>query len=226
MKPRRPHPGRIATAAALLLAVSALSTGCLQLSGDTWMIRSAATPEGWPAPTPVGEVVVQDYPAHRAAVVTERDLADEDSDGMFMELFRHIRRNDIAMTAPVEMTYDDPTSESPRVDSMTFLYRSAGIGRVGADGKVSVRDVESRTFASLGVRGGYTERRFRRSVELLETWLAENGAEWESAGPPRYLGYNSPFVPPFMRFGEVQVPVRPAGARDLSDGESLSLSTR
>ncbi len=172
------------------------------------MIRSAATPEGWPELTPVGSVEVKRYPSHRAAWVTEASLPSEGTRSMFMELFEHIKRNDIAMTAPVEMAYDDAGSAAPRMSSMAFLYRSQELGQLGEEGAVSVRDVEPRTFASVGVRGGYDAETFLEGLSTLEVWLAANQDEWEVVGPPRYLGYNGPFVPTPVRFGEVQVPVR------------------
>ena len=43
-------------------------------------------------------------------------------------------------------------------------------------------------------------------LDTLETWLAGH-PEWTAAGPPRMLGYNSPFVPWFLKYAEVQLPV-------------------
>jgi hypothetical protein len=57
---------------------------------------------------------------------------------------------------------------------------------------------------SIGVRGGYTQDRFNTQLKTLDVWLDEHGSEWQPSGQPRYLGYNSPFIPSFMRYGEVQ----------------------
>ena len=35
----------------------------------------------------------------------------------------------------------------------------------------------------------------------------ERSASTRVVGPPRYLAHNSPFVPGFLKFGEVQLPV-------------------
>ena len=64
------------------------------------MISEAKLPEGFPGPGPVGEVITKTYPAHRLARVRS---GGPGNDGSFMKLFRHIERNEIAMTAPVEM---------------------------------------------------------------------------------------------------------------------------
>lgn len=184
----------------------ATAAGCLRVSNGTWYFRSAATPEGWPALTPVGVVEVKDYPAYRAASVEQAAIDEQGMDPMFMTLFRHIDDNRIAMTAPVAMEYE-PAGAAPRMASMAFLYRDGGIGAPGRDGAVSVQDLPPRTFASVGVRGDYTSTRYAKGLRLVEAWLADS-AEWTADGPPRYLGYNSPFVPAFWRYGEVQIPVR------------------
>lgn len=124
---------------------------------------------------------------------------------MFSTLFDHIKREDIAMTAPVDMGYED-SGDDPRMLSMAFLYRSTDLGTVGEDGVVRVADLEARTFASVGVRGDYTDANFREGLAILQEWLNDS-AEWRADGPPRYLGYNGPFVFAAARYGEVQVPV-------------------
>jgi hypothetical protein len=207
-------------------------------------VREAPLPDGWPTLTPVGEVEVKDYPATRAAIVTQTPLPDSDPeasdttaaenpdamtatdqnpaddtpqrdmDSMFMTLFKHIKSNEIAMTAPVDMGYReaDPTQPDaePAQVSMAFLYRHTGLGTAGPDGEVTVTDAPARTYASIGVRGKYTDERFAEHLKTLDAWLAEYADTWAPDGPPRYLGYNSPFIPGFMRYGEVQRPVKPA----------------
>jgi hypothetical protein len=137
---------------------------------------------------------------------------------MFRELFQHIKKNQIGMTAPVVMGDDEPGDEEPRMALMAFVYRNPDQGRLGGDGVVTVRDFGSQIVASIGMRGSYTSAQFRKHFDKLKTWLAEHTDEWQAAGPPRLLGYNSPFVPAFMRYGEVQVPVRPAGEQEQPTG--------
>lgn len=175
------------------------------------MISEARLPEGFPGPGPVGEVVVKTYPAHRLARVRS---GDRGNDGSFMKLFRHIERNEIAMTAPVEMEMavrEDGTVEATTT-SMAFLYGSAETGAAGpdpADPNVVVEDVPGITVVSLGVRGSYREARFAEFTGKLEAWLAEH-PEWIAAGPPRTLAYNSPFVPGVLKYAEVQIPLAAA----------------
>jgi len=196
-----------ALAAVLLLCAAALA-GCVTRSGGAWAFRSAPTPEGWPELTPVGEVGVREYPAVRAAHVAVEDLPERGRGPMFLELFRHIDENDISMTAPVEMGYQEGDG-GPVMASMSFLYRARDVGATGADGPVAVRDLEPRRYASVGVRGDYSPGTFERGLEQLHAWLADDACAWRAVGPPRFLGYNGPFTLPFLRYGEVQIPVEP-----------------
>ncbi len=199
----------------IVAAGAAFLTGCVHRSGGEWMIDSAARPEGWPDITPVNEVEVKSYPTTRAASVT-REAAGGGTGPMFNELFNHIKRNDIAMTAPVDMGYA-PASDTagagdaaePQLNSMTFLYRTTDLGEPGPDGAVLVRDLPSTTYATTGLRGSYSTRNYERALERLRSWL-DAQSEWAPAGEPRYLGYNGPFTAPFLKYAEVQIPVRPA----------------
>lgn len=174
------------------------------------MISEAKLPEGFPGPGPVGEVVTKTYPAHRLA----RVRSGGGNDGSFMRLFRHIERNEIKMTAPVEMEMEvaEGGQASPTTASMAFLYGSADTGTPGpdpADPNVVVEDVAEMNVVSLGVRGSYREDRFVEFIAKLEAWLRSH-PEWVAAGPPRTLAYNSPFVPGVLKYAEVQIPIAPA----------------
>lgn len=176
------------------------------------MVSEAKLPAGFPPPGPVGEVIVKTYPAHRLARTTTESGGDN---GMFMRLFRHIERNDIAMTAPVTMGWSGEPARRRGPESMAFLYETPDLGEAGrdpADAAVVVEDVPEATVASIGLRGSYGEATFRKGTERLDAWLAEH-PEWQAAGPPRMLAYNSPFVPGFLKYAEVQQPLQPAPAR-------------
>ncbi|MCH2144915.1 MAG: heme-binding protein [Phycisphaerales bacterium] len=175
---------------------------CVRTSGGTWYFDSAPLPEGWPELTPVGEVEIREYPTYRAAVVSEKD-GRSGTTPMFRSLFQHISSNDIPMTSPVDMTYDEDDS---RMTGMAFLYRTPDLGPVGADGVVRVEDVQPQAYASTGMRGSYSDAHHAEGLARVQAWLAAQ-SKWKADGPSRYLGYNSPFVPWFWRYGEVQVPV-------------------
>lgn len=116
------------------------------------------------------------------------------------------------MTAPVTMDWAGEPAERGGPESMAFLYAEPDLGQAGpdpADAGVVVEDVPEATVASIGLRGGYGEKTFRKGSEELEAWLAAH-PEWEPAGAPRMLAYNSPFVPGFLKYAEIQRPIRPA----------------
>lgn len=183
--------------------------GCVRVSDGTWIVREAAVPEGWPEVTPVGKIMVKSYPLYREAVVADADLQSRGMDSMFRTLFGHIKSNDIAMTAPVDMTFEpsDDADAASYMSTMAFLYRRPSQGSAGPEGAVEVRDLSPQTFVSVGVRGDYSTKRFDRHLPMLTSWLESNGSAWRRSGSPRYLGYNGPFTLPFMRYGEVQIPI-------------------
>ena len=194
--------------------------GCVRTSGGTWYFDEAPLPDGWPELTPVDSVEIREYPAYREAVVGEKD-AGSGQGPMFGPLFNHISSNDIPMTAPVAMTYDssgDDAGGDDRMTSMAFLYKTPDYGPLGTDGIVRIEDVAPQAYASTGVRGSYSDRHFEDGLDRIAAWLADQ-SEWKADGSPRYLGYNSPFVPWFWRYGEVQVPVAPRNVTDAAAGD-------
>ncbi len=173
-----------------------------------FMIGEARLPDGFPPPGPVDEVIIKQYPKCRAAVV-QATAVEGGENKMFGSLFKHIKSNQIAMSTPVDLTWSDPddSDHAPRETAMAFIYGDPTIGKPGPDGLVQVVDLPARTMLSFGVRGSYSQKNFVAGIKQLKSWLAMHANEYRVAGPPRYLGYNSPFVPWFMKFGEVQLPI-------------------
>ena len=167
-------------------------------SDEFTMIKEAEMPQGFPEPTPVGAIEVKQYPAYRRATATGM--------GQFWTLFRHIKQNDIQMTAPVEMEYGAPESGDARRAAMSFLYERPDQGAAGTQGRVEVVDVEATTVVSIGCRGQQTAAAVDEARGRLLKWLDENDT-YAPTGPLRVMGYNSPFVPREKNFFEVQIPV-------------------
>ena len=152
-------------------------------------------PEGWPAPGPFDQVARKKYPAYRAAFT-----ADERPNGGFWTLFKHIERNNIPMTAPVEMKLDAEDAKAAKMERMAFLYQSTAVGKTGADGEeVEVRDVPAAEALSYAWQGPRSKAAAARAA--LETELAKQGLKAKSW---RLLGYNSPFVPRSRQTHELQ----------------------
>ena len=181
-----------------------------------FMFKEAKLPRGFPPPGPVGQIIVKDYPAYRLARVRSgKEGVSGGPNAMFNPLFNHIKRNDIPMTAPVEISYPNrphvaDEKDRAHAESMAFLYGDPAWGKLGADDadhRVVVEDVPAMKVVSIGVRGSYTDAHFSRALSRLIEWIQARSNEFQVVGPPRYLGYNSPFVLGFLRYGEVQLPI-------------------
>lgn len=166
-------------------------------------VLEADLPVGFPAPTPVQEIELKLYPEYRSAVA---NMGMTGSNGAFWKLFMHITNNDIPMTAPVEMTYEE-RGKGMRESKMAFLYGDPKLGAPGAKGFVVVSDQESNWVVSLGCRGRESGARTVEARDVLLEWI-EQRPELEVSGKVRVMGYNSPAVRGSKRYFEVQIPVR------------------
>ncbi|MEC8114552.1 MAG: heme-binding protein [Planctomycetota bacterium] len=189
------------------LAVTALAAcilspaACVRLENGTLFMSEAQRPEGWPEITPVGKVELKERPAFRVAVAE----ASSESGGegrLFGTLFRHIQDREIPMTAPVTMT----RSSEGQMESMGFLYANLDVGSVGAAGGAEVQDRPSATVVSTGLRGGYGVKSYANGLARLQEYL-EVRRHLRPIGEPVYMGYNSPFVPGFLKYAELQIEV-------------------
>lgn len=165
----------------------------------------ASLPAGFPAPTAVGDLELKEYPPYRLA---RTDMRSRVQVTPFFQLFAHIKKHDIAMTAPVEIAYGDTRKGPSRESSMAFLYAHTELGATGQDGAVEVLDMPAMQVVSIGMRGERTDRRVADAREVLESWIATQPLV--ATGELRVLGYNSPVVPASARYFEVQIPVAAA----------------
>lgn len=201
----------VATDAAAAAAAPSSQPATKPARQNDWVASpSADLPAGFPAPGPLGQIIIKQYPAYREAIV-HAGTPSADADGMFFPLFNHIQRNNIPMSSPVEMSYSATTQPGQKPQSMAFVYPAPTTGTIGPDVKdaaVAVVDIPAMTVVSVAVRGSYNAKHFQTAYAQLQAWLKDHAADYQAAGQPRYLAYNSPFVLPFLRVGEVQIPVR------------------
>ena len=188
---------------------TALSKAAPDASTQAWNIRyafdrilenerfepliEAPLPARFPGPGPLGQVVVKQYPKYRAARA--------EGGNSFWTLFQHIKKNDVQMTTPVEMTMNDEMRE---ID-MAFLYEGPEQGASGSAGMVQVLDLEPVTVLSIGLRG----RQSRDTTTMARDWIQSymTREKWCKAGSWRTFGYNSPMVGASRSFWELQIPV-------------------
>jgi hypothetical protein len=94
----------------LLLPVGILAV--VAIAFFAYSATAAPLPEGFPPPTPEGQIEVKQYPAYRSATVRYSGELSMAANRAFDPLYRHISSNNISMTAPVETRYPVNTLEA------------------------------------------------------------------------------------------------------------------
>ena len=159
-------------------------------------VDEAPLPAGWPDPGPYDRVTEKNYPSYRAAFTDGKGQTSA-----FWTLFLHIKKNDIPMTAPVEMPM---VEKDGRLDEsgMGFLYQNGKVEPKERDGaKVEIRDVPAARVLSYAWQGPDSKKNVAHAREQLEAELARRDLE-ESGF--RLLGYNGPGTPRGKRTWELQ----------------------
>ena len=183
----------------LCFAVAALSScsTVAEKNSKPAYIAEAPLPQGWPTPGPYDQVSEKSYPAYRAAFTTQKgeNLA-------FWRLFSHIKKNEIPMTAPVEMAVESTPGKPVEKSSMAFLYQNQSVGTVGPSGEtIEVRDVLASQALSYTWQGTDSEKNLTRARNALDSALAAKNLKPTSY---RLLGYNGPGTPRAKRTWELQ----------------------
>ena len=165
---------------------------------------------------------IRDYTPHVVAeTVVEGNLEDAGSKA-FSRLFDYISGNNrshnkIAMTAPVsqELSSEKIKMTSPvgqqRVEGgwvVSFtMPASQTIESLPApeDQRVKLREVPACRMAAVRYSGTWSEKRYLRYKQELESWIEKKG--FRIIGEAVWARYNPPFTPWFLRRNEILIPV-------------------
>ncbi len=178
-----------------ILALSIAS--CSSQAGPPQYTSEAKLPENWPAPGPYNEAVVKQFPAYRAAFTTGNS-----GNFSFFKLFNHIKRNNIPMTAPVEMPIVTTSDGNIIQKGMAFLYQNQKVGSTGPAGKnINVRDILATRAVTYAWMGTDSQRNRSLARAQVDEYLAANHLK---AGSYRLFGYNGPQTPRSERTYELQ----------------------
>jgi effector-binding domain-containing protein len=174
---------------------------------------------------------LRDYPAYVVAETVVDGTLEDAGDKAFGSLFGYISganrsREEIAMTAPVSQ---EPVSQEPASEEIAMTapveQRRANGGWVVSfampssysldtlpipeDPNVKLRQVPAQRMAAVSYSGTWSESRYLRYKQELESWIAESG--FKIAGEPVWARYNPPILPWFLRRNEILIPVDGAG---------------
>ena len=194
----------------LLLPLAILGLAALGF-GVAYSAASAPLPEGFPPPTPDGQIKVKQYPAYRAATFRYQGELSQAANRAFSPLFNHISSNDISMTAPVETRYPTSTNgslEQQGTAQVSFLYRSTDIYPDEIASNIEIEDIAPMTVVSLGLKGSYTYQSYIESLQKLKDWL-DRHEEYRAVGSPRRFFYDGPYIPDSLKRSEIQIPIEP-----------------
>lgn len=150
--------------------------------------------------TPVGEIRILDLPERTALEARSDSSYFSENNGLFRKLFRYISANDVSMTTPVEADIDP--------GKMRFFVGSDDLGKDLANSdEVVIRKLAPRKVVSIGIRGGYSEKRYNQNLRLLEKWIDANKSV-QVIGDPYGVYWNGPFVPAPLKRSEIHLPIR------------------
>jgi effector-binding domain-containing protein len=165
---------------------------------------------------------LRDYPAHVVAETVVDGTLEDAGNKAFRRLFGYISGKNrsqakIAMTAPVSQ---EPASEKIAMTAPVGQQRAEGGWAVSftmpisftlktlpvpEDPDVKLRQVQARRMASVQYSGTWSESRYLKYRQELESWIEKNG--FRILGEPIWARYNPPFTPWFLRRNEILIPV-------------------
>jgi hypothetical protein len=150
--------------------------------------------------TPVGEIKILKLPARLALEADSQTSYFQADNGLFRKLFRYINAKGVSMTTPVE-------AEINPGKMRFFVGKGDRLKNINSTTEVKVKKIPPVVVLAIGIRGSYSENRFRENEKLLISQIKIN-KEYEAIGKAYAVYWNGPFVPGFFKRSEVHLPIR------------------
>jgi effector-binding domain-containing protein len=150
--------------------------------------------------TPVGKIMIIDLPARTALEASTEKSYFSENNGLFRKLFKYINNNDISMTTPVEADI--------KPGKMRFFVGSDDkIKKISSSKDVVIRKLSPSKVVAIGIRGSYSEKKFRENKSKLTNWIKIN-KQYEPSGEAYGVYWDGPFIPSFFKRSEIHLPVK------------------
>ena len=166
--------------------------------GTPQYISESALPKGWPQPGPYFKVIKKKYPKYKAAYTNGSKKAFT-----FTRLLRHIKKQGIPMTSPVEMEIESKGT-SLKMKKMGFLYQNKKVQASSIHKKVYEVEVPAQKLISYTWQGCDCEKKQKHAKKELKTYAQVSGIKLSNF---RLLGYNSPSIPDDQQTWEMQASI-------------------
>ncbi len=170
-----------------------------------------------------GDIEVRDYEPQLVAETIVKASIEDSGNIAFRRLFNYISgknqsKTKIEMTAPVsqeskgeKIAMTAPVSQQRSSDgefAVSFMMPASFTMETipaPSDEAVKIRKIPARRIAAIRYSGRWTEKRYLKFKDRLESWLKEQGLEPD--GEPIWARYNPPFTLWFLRRNEVLIPI-------------------
>ena len=88
-----------------------------------------------------------------------------------------------------------------------FVGKGDRLKNINSTTEVKVKKIPPVVVLTVGIRGSYSENRFRENEKILISQIKIN-KEYEAIGKAYAVYWNGPFVPGFLKRSEVHLPLR------------------
>lgn len=149
--------------------------------------------------TNVGVAEIKQLPQARVITANNTVQLSDAKKPVFKRLFNFLKVNNIAMTIPVEKTFDE--------NGMLFYLGNDAEDDLQNVETVTILNLPQRSVLSVGGKGAYKKENLEATLNEAKQWLAKQ-SKWQVNGEPYFVYWNSPFTLWFMKRFEVHVPLK------------------